>query len=94
MFMPEVILADAANWLKSPYKEKIWGRYGFTDSIDLDENWFGSRVLGITAGPAYMSMANIEADTSFWKEFMQIPEIKVGMAKAKSAGIYKVSKVL
>jgi hypothetical protein len=92
MYMPEVVMEDLAAWMKSPYKGKIWGRYGFTDSIDLDQDWYGSRVLGITVGPAYMSLANMKGSTSFWKEFMQIPEIKAGMDKARASGIYKISK--
>jgi hypothetical protein len=94
MFMPDTVLADLGEWMKSPYRDRIWGRYGFSDSIDIDQDWFGSRVLGITVGPEYMSLANIGDDTSFWKEFMQIPEVKAGMEKAKSAGLYKVSKVM
>jgi len=94
MYLPEVVMKDLAAWMNSPYKDKIWGRYGFTDSIDLDQDWYGSRVLGITAGPAYMSLANMKDSTSFWKVFMQIPEIKAGMEKAKTAGLYKVSKAM
>ncbi len=94
MFMLRKCWEDATAWYNSSHRSKIWGRYGFTDSIDLDENWIGSRVLGITVGPAYMAMANIHEETSFWKEFMQIPEIKAGMDRAKAAGLYKVSKVM
>lgn len=85
MYLPKPVMEDLVQWLKSPYREKIWGRYGFTDSIELDQDWFGPRVLGITVGPAYMSLANIEDDTAFWKEFMQIPEIQAGMDKARAA---------
>lgn len=94
MYMPSVVMDDLVLWKKSLYKDKIWGRYGFTDSIDIDQDWFASRVLGITVGPAYMSIANTGEESSFWKEFMQIPEIKAGMEKAKAASLYKVSQVM
>jgi len=57
------------------------GRYGFTDSVDVDQNWMSSEVLGITVGPAYMSLANMNKSTSFWKLFMQIPEIQTAMTR-------------
>jgi len=94
MFLPEVVLSDLSDWMSSPYKQQIWGKYGFIDSIDLDQNWYSSRVLGITAGPAYMSLANITGDTSFWRHFMQVPEIKMGMKRARAASLYIDGEVM
>jgi hypothetical protein len=71
-----------SSWLEGPYKKKIWGRYGFVDSIDLDQNWFATSVLGITVGPTYLSLANLSESTSVWRLFMQIPEIKAALRKA------------
>lgn len=79
-------LGDFVGWFDSKYRNQIWGRYGFSDSLDLDQNWFSSMVLGITAGPAYMAMANLDPNTSIWKDFMNIPEIKVALERAASAG--------
>lgn len=75
MFDPQTIDSDLQRWFDGPLKEKIWGRYGFTDSIDLAQNWFGPDVLGITVGPAYLSVVNGREATSIWKDFMRIPEI-------------------
>lgn len=93
MFMSETILDDLAGWLDSSYRDLIWGKYGFSDSIDLDQGWFSTRVLGITAGPAYMSLANMAEATSFWKDFMKIPEIQAGMERARSASLYIGEKI-
>jgi hypothetical protein len=68
--------------MNGPYRNQIWGRYGFTDSMDLDQNWFSPHVLGITVGPEYMSLANTSDATSFWKDFMKIPAIKKGLERA------------
>lgn len=73
MYAPEVIVKDASIWKKGKYKERIWGRYGFVDSLNLDKNWVSPYVLGITVGPQYMSLNNMEGRTSIWKDFMKVP---------------------
>lgn len=84
-YFPEVVLQDAARWISGPYRDKIWGRYGLTDSVDLDHDWFSSTVFGITVGPEYLALANLEARTSIWREFMMIPEIGRGLRAARRA---------
>ncbi|MBX3021184.1 MAG: hypothetical protein KF799_05850 [Bdellovibrionales bacterium] len=81
MFMPEVML-DMIAWRSGPYADKVWGRYGFTDSVDIGNNWFSPTVLGITLGPEYMALANTNPQTSIWRDFMQVPEIKTALEKA------------
>lgn len=85
MYMPDQVLTDVAAWYDSPYKDQIWGKYGFIDSLDLDQNWFSSGVLGITVGPAYMALVNIDENTSIWKDFMKIPAVQLGMERASQA---------
>lgn len=82
MFTPREVEADLARWSEGPYGNQIWGRYGLTDSIDLDRAWISEWALGITVGPAYLSFANLDARTSIWRTFMQIPAIKKGMSRA------------
>jgi hypothetical protein len=88
VFSPDLVLNDMSSWADGPFRNRIWGRYGFIDSLDLDREWYAHQVLGITIGPAYMSLANMHSETSFWKLFMQIPEIRNGMAKV---GVIKAS---
>jgi len=85
MYAPELILSDIQKWIDGPHGMKIWGRYGLIDSLDLDRNWFSTRVRGITVGALYLSLANINEDTSIWRHFREIPEIKKGMAAAAAA---------
>lgn len=84
-FSPSEVLSDATRWLEGPYKDRVWGKYGFVDSLDLDRDWFSNMVLGITVGPAYMSLVNMNDDSSIWKTFMEIPEIKKGLERASQA---------
>lgn len=78
------VLTDAADWKNSAYP--LWGRYGFIDSLNLDRGWFSQAVLGITVGPAYLSLANLTQNTSIWRLFMQIPEIQRALAIAEGSG--------
>lgn len=85
MYLPKEAFADMARWLTGPYQKKIWGRYGFIDSLDLDRNWFSTEVIGITVGPTYMSLANLSENTSIWRLFMRIPEVQAGLNRASRA---------
>lgn len=76
MYAPEVVMRDVYDWKNGKFGKKLWGRYGLTDSIDIEKNWFSPDVLGITKGPEYLSLQNMEGRTSIWKDFMNIPEIK------------------
>jgi hypothetical protein len=85
MYDPANVLSDAARWVDSSYHDRIWGRYGFVDSLDLDKNWFADRVLAITVGPIFMSLANTGEESSIWHEMRNIPEIQNALQKAASA---------
>jgi hypothetical protein len=77
MFLPGLVFPSAQAWRDNPkYRDRLWGKYGFADGINVDKNWIAPIVHGITVGPVYLSIANIDEATSVWKIFMQIPEIK------------------
>lgn len=84
MFAPEMVMMDIYNWKKGNYGSKLWGRYGLVDSIDLKANWFSPYVLGITKGPEYMSVQNMEGRTSIWKDFMKIKAVKKAISVIKN----------
>jgi hypothetical protein len=81
MFEPSIVLEDARRWRASELGDQIWGRYGFTDSVDVEKNWHSDKTLGITVGAAYLSLANMHSDTSIWAKFSEIPEINAGLRK-------------
>ncbi|HEX4923841.1 MAG TPA: glucoamylase family protein, partial [Bdellovibrionales bacterium] len=88
MFTPDEVLGDLSRWLSGPYRDVIWGRYGLVDSLDLDKKWVSRRVLGITAGAAYISFANLDGPASIWAGFMRIREIQNALKRAqKTRGI-------
>jgi len=84
MFLPQEVISDAEAWMTGPHRERIWGRYGFVDGMNVQKRWYANTVLGITVGPLYMSLANTTGET-MWSKFMQIPEIKRGLERAAAS---------
>ncbi len=82
MFLPTEVLADAQAWRDGVHGTRLWGRYGFSDGVNLDRGWYAPMVIGITVGPAYLSLANLHASSSVWKDFMAVPAIRRGLARA------------
>jgi hypothetical protein len=93
MFVPEVVLADLVRWCHSAYANRIWGRYGLADGINLDEGgakgWISPLVHGITVGPEFLALANLSEATSVWKDFMANPHIQRGLRQAAVAPVFK-----
>lgn len=83
MYAPEIIMRDVYNWKQGQHGKQLWGIYGLTDSIDIPKNWFSPHVLGITKGPEYLSVQNMEGRTAIWKDFMKIPEVRRAVQKIK-----------
>lgn len=83
MFLPNEVMSDANDWMNGPYAKNIWGRYGFSDSIHLSKGWFDHSVIGITVGPIYLSLANMDEDDAVWKGFMALPEIRRALARLR-----------
>lgn len=81
MFAPEVVMRDVYEWKTGSRGSRLWGKYGLTDSIDVKKNWYSPYVLGITKGPEYLSVQNMEGRTAVWKDFMAIPEVRRAMKK-------------
>jgi hypothetical protein len=81
-FLPALVLADLEKWKTGPYAAKLWGRYGFPDSLNLDDNWFDPDAIGITVGALYLALANLDHATSLWGAFQRIPEVRRGLSRA------------
>ncbi|HFA48156.1 MAG TPA: T9SS type A sorting domain-containing protein [Bacteroidetes bacterium] len=64
--------------LKHFYREmggQLWGKYGFYDAFNLDENWFASSYLAIDQGPIIGMIENYRTGL-LWDCFMANPEIQ------------------
>ncbi|MGZ3926425.1 MAG: glucoamylase family protein [Mucilaginibacter sp.] len=58
--------------------DKMWGQYGFYDSFDLNDAWFGNSTLAIDQGPIIDMVENYRSGL-LWNLFMSCPEVKTGM---------------
>jgi hypothetical protein len=87
MYLPDLVMKDLQDWLNGPYGDRLWGRYGIADGIDLDNQhdpWIAPDVHGITVGPMFLALANTSEKTSVWKDFNRLPYVKAGLKIAKS----------
>lgn len=46
------------NYMYENFKESLWGKYGFKDSYNLDENWFCDYEIGIDKGISIIMIEN------------------------------------
>lgn len=64
---------ESIELLRKIYQEladKLWGKYGFSDSFNLDKNWFSQYVLAIDQGPILLMIENYRTGL-IWKYFMK-----------------------
>jgi hypothetical protein len=67
--------------LKQNYSSKVWGRYGFCDAFNPQNNWFNPDCLGINQGITVVMAENLR--TGFvWKTFARNPEVAVAFQRA------------
>lgn len=65
VFTPELSLACLKN-LYENHKGKLWGRYGFSDAINVEKNWTSDKVLAIDQGPLVLMIENYRTGL-IWK---------------------------
>jgi hypothetical protein len=63
------------------YGDHIWGRYGFSDAFNVDQDWYDQDVIGIDVGITLIMLQNHE-DELVWRLMMQRPSIQDAMNKA------------
>ncbi len=79
-FTPQPAL-DAIQFMHDEYRADLWGRYGFNNGFNLDQNWFADDVIGIDLGAAVLLIENQRTGKP-WRWFMRLPEIKRAMQAA------------
>ena len=61
-------------------KNKLWGRYGFYDAINISANWVASSYLAIDQGPIVIMIENYRSQV-IWNVFMTSTDVQNGMKK-------------
>jgi len=79
MLTPEYSIA-AMNYQKNRHGDRVWGRYGFIESINLDQNYFSEPVFGLNKGIEFLSTANFLFG-DIWRYFMQNENVQQGLRR-------------
>ncbi|MDD2716214.1 MAG: glucoamylase family protein [Candidatus Wallbacteria bacterium] len=79
VFTPAESIKVLRNILSSQ-SEKMWGRFGFTDSFNLDRNWFADYAYAINQGPILLMIENYRTGL-IWHDFMKCAYITQAMQK-------------
>lgn len=73
MFTPDITL-PVLKEMKAKYGDKIYGKYGFADAFNPNNDWVDGDVIGIDLGITLLGAENLRSG-KVWYWFMQNPEI-------------------
>lgn len=80
IFTPKESLR-AMQTMYDHYRDRIWGRYGFSNAFNVDRDWWDQDVIGIDLGMALLAIEDYRTG-SIWKLFMCRPEVQRGLQRA------------
>ncbi len=67
-----------AEHLIATYTERVWGKYGFTDSVNLDRDFWAPDVIGVDVGAAVLMIENTRSG-GVWEVFGRVPAVREAM---------------
>lgn len=79
------IVKELEAWAKAA-EGRLWGRYGFPDSVNLGRRWFDPDVLAITVGPLYLALGELEPDKGVWRATRELPWVRRAVARLGRLG--------
>lgn len=79
-YLPEYAVPDLISMYEE-YGVRIWGRYGFVNAFNPNQNWFDEDYVGIDEGSTVLLLEGFKSG-SVWKEFMGVPYIRSALEKA------------
>jgi hypothetical protein len=90
MFAPDITL-PALRTIHDKYGARIYGRYGFTDAFNPNNDWVNPDVIGINLGIMLLSAENLRT-ANVWHWFMRNREIpraleRVGLQPISQLGL-------
>ena len=86
MFAPDITVA-ALRAMRERFGERVYGRYGFADAFNPNNDWVNPDVIGINLGIMLLSAENLRSG-NVWRWFMRNGEIvraldRVGLRKTR-----------
>ncbi len=79
-FTPNESIA-CMNFIDQNYKNKLWGRYGFSDSFNVDRKFYSTKVFAINQAPMMIMIENYRSGL-VWNTMNHSSWIKQGLQKA------------
>jgi len=92
VFTPEFSIR-VLKYFFHEYNKQMWGKYGFSDSLNINRDFFARDAYAINQGPILLMIENLRSKF-VWKTFMRIPEVKRGMMKAGFVDVLGTSAIL
>lgn len=80
VFTPRESIACLRHLYEHHY-DRLWGRYGFSDAFNLDQDWYSDVAIGIDQGALLLMIENFRSGL-IWRVMMQNPQIRIGLEKA------------
>lgn len=86
VFTPKLSLAALREYyhsreLSDSIKARLTGRFGLSDSFNVDKDFVASEAFAINQGPMLLMIENFRSEM-VWKHFMKIPCVIAGMRQA------------
>ncbi len=78
-YLPKASMAAIRHFYEDMGK-KLWGAYGFYDSLNKTRSWYGRSYLAINQGPIIVMIENHQTGL-LWELFMSCDEINNGLQK-------------
>ncbi len=95
-YTPQESIA-AARYMYFQYKHHIWGRYGFTDGFNVQQNFRSQAVLGLDQGPMILAIENyltgMVQNTSMANPYLHKALKLSGFREYSEAPLYSASTV-
>ncbi|GAB4453402.1 MAG: glucoamylase family protein [Armatimonadaceae bacterium] len=80
LFMPEVATRTMMDYWEH-YRDRLWGRYGFSNAFNVVKNWYDEDVIGIDLGMMILAIENHRSGL-IWKLMHAHPVGKKGLTAA------------
>ena len=79
VFTPEFSIRALKHFYQQ-HGERIWGRYGFVDAVNVDQDWVSSFHIGINEGPIVLMIENYRTGL-IWRHFMRNTAVRRGLER-------------
>lgn len=83
--VPQLAL-DAADYVRREFGDRAYGKYGFTSSVNLKNDFVSPLYVGIELGPMIMMIENARSGL-IWDLFSRSPVMSNFVRRAKMAGV-------